>query len=64
MSEMKIGEKYNWSGQRESLIYLGYNWSGNGYWHQFAKVETPDVIWCEVLGSDLQMIEKTTTEQI
>lgn len=57
--EMKIGGRYNWIGQDERLIYLGWNWSGNGYWHQFAKVEEPDVIWCEVVTSDLGMFEET-----
>lgn len=56
---MKIGGKYNWKGQPEQLIYLGQNWSSNGYWHQFAKVESPEVVWCEVLSSDLHTIEET-----
>ena len=58
---MNIGGKYNWKGQFERLVYLGHNWSGNGYWHQFAKVESPDVVWCEVLESDLHFFEETTT---
>ena len=56
---MKLGGLYNWKQQREHLIYLGHNWSGNGYWHQFALVESPDVVWCEVLNVDLHMIEET-----
>lgn len=56
---MNIGENYNWKGQPEMLVYLGHNWSGNGYWHQFAKVDDPSVVWCEVLESDLHMIEKS-----
>jgi len=56
---LQIGEKYNWKQQPERLVYLGNNFSGNGYWHQFAKVETPTVVWCEVLDSELTMIEKT-----
>ena len=61
---MEIGKKYNWKNQPERLVYLGYNWSGNGYWHQFAKIEPGDVchseaVWCEVLDSDLKMIEET-----
>ena len=55
----QIGGKYNWKGQPERLVYLGKNWSGNGYWHQFAKAEIPDVVWCEVLDHDLPMIEET-----
>ncbi len=56
---MKIGNKYNWKHQSERLIYLGHNFSGNGYWHQFAKVELPEVVWCEVLETDLRMLEET-----
>lgn len=56
---MKIGGYYNWYGQSERLVYLGRNWSGNGYWHQFAKVESPTIVWCEILDSDLHMIEET-----
>jgi hypothetical protein len=57
--ELKLikGKKYNWINQPERLIYLGNNWSGNGYWHQFAKVETPTEVWCECLDSDLSCIE-------
>jgi hypothetical protein len=55
-----IGGRYNWRGQPERLIYMGRNWSGNGYWHQFAKVESPGVVWCEVTDADLRMLEATT----
>lgn len=56
---MKIGGRYNWKNQPERLIYLGHNWSGDGYWHQFAKVDAPDVVWCEVKTYDLQSFEET-----
>ena len=56
---MVIGGRYNWKRQDERLIYMGRNWSGNGFWHQFTKAEEPDVIWCEVLDSDLSMLEAT-----
>lgn len=56
---MKLGGKYNWVNQPERLIYLGNNWSSNGYWHQFAKVESPEIVWCEVLDEDLNGIEET-----
>ena len=59
ISEMVLGNKYNWKSQPERLIYLGCNWSGNGYWHQFAKVESPSIVWSEVLDSELFMIEET-----
>lgn len=56
---MKIGKKYNWKNQPERLIYLGNNWSGDGYWHQFALVEDPKEVWSECLDSDLKGIEET-----
>ena len=59
MIDLVKGKKYNYKHQRERLVYLGYNWSGNGYWHQFAKVDDPGVIWNECLDSDLHMIEAT-----
>lgn len=60
---LKFGNKYNWKYQPERLIYKGYNFSGNGYWHQFAKVESPGVVWCEVQTADLAMIEETKEQQ-
>jgi hypothetical protein len=56
--DMIVGNKYKWKCGPEILTYLGYNWSGNGYWHQFALVEKPDEVWCEVLGCDLHMLEE------
>lgn len=56
---MNIGDKYNWPGQPERLAYLGRNRSGNGYWHQFEKVDEPGIVWCEVTDSDLHMLEET-----
>jgi hypothetical protein len=49
------GNKYNWVNQDERLVYLGKS----GCWHQFAKVEYPEIVWCEVLTSDLDNIEET-----
>jgi len=57
--ELIIGGKYNWKHQPERLVYLGRNWSGNGYWHQFALVDKPEIIWCEVVTDDLRMFEET-----
>ena len=56
---MKVGGKYNWKSQPEHLIYLGFNFSGDGFWHQFALVGIPDAVWCEVKGTDLHMLEET-----
>jgi hypothetical protein len=56
---MNKGSIYNWKDDKErKLIYLGYNWSGNGMWHQFELVTNPGKIWCEVLDSDLHMLEE------
>ena len=58
------GEKYNWIHQKERLIYLGLNFSGNGFWHQFAKVETPSEVWSECQPTDLLNIERTTQDAL
>lgn len=55
MSEFIIGNKYNWKNQTERLVFLGVE----GAWYQFALVQHPDVIWCEVLSSDLHNIESS-----
>ena len=57
--DMQVGKDYNFKRQAERLIYLGRNWSGNGYWHQFALKEKPGAVWAEILDSDLRMIEET-----
>ena len=57
--QMKIGGYYNWRNQPERLIYLGRNWSGNGFWHQFALIDKPNEVWSEILDADLQSIEET-----
>ena len=55
-SEIVIGGRYNWEHQKERLVYLGENLSGNGYWHQFANIKLGSEVWCEVLDSELKMI--------
>lgn len=52
---MLRGDKYNWKNQEERLVYLGKD----GWWHQFALVDEPHKVWCEVLDRDLHMLEKT-----
>ena len=61
--EFKKGGRYNWVNQKERLIYLGHNWSGNGYWHQFALVEEPNKVWCEVQDEQLNSFEATPEEK-
>jgi len=52
---VKIGGKYNWVNQPERLIYIGQEYP----WHQFEKVDEPGKVWCEVLDSDMRMLEET-----
>lgn len=54
-----IGGKYNWKNQAERLIYMGLCEPRNGHWHQFALIESPTVVWCEVLPDDLDKLEVT-----
>lgn len=57
---MKRGGFYNWKHDRKTrLVYLGNNFSGNGFWHQFAKVESPNEVWCEIKAPELDLIEET-----
>ena len=59
VTDMVVGNNYNFQYQKDHLIYLGNNWSGNGYWHQFAKVDEPTIVWAEALGSELHLLEET-----
>ena len=62
--KMIIGNKYNWKFDSTNvLVYLGKNWSGNGYWHQFEKVNEPGVVWCEVTDAEIPMFEETQERQ-
>jgi len=60
--DLVIGDKYHWIGQEERLVYLGHNWSGNGFWYQFALVTEPTVVWSECLCMDLENLTKTREE--
>lgn len=55
----EIGKRYNWKNQKERLIYIGTEIS-NGLWYQFAKIDKPNTVWCEVREKDLHMIEETS----
>lgn len=57
MIKPTLNRLYKWKHQHEILAYLGYSFSGNGYWHQFARIEKPAVVWCEVLPSQLESFE-------
>jgi hypothetical protein len=56
---LQIGGRYNWKNQPERLIYMGLCEPRNGRWHQFAKVDVPNVCWCEVTDDDLSSFEAT-----
>jgi hypothetical protein len=59
-NEMIKGQTYHWTHDPHTrLTYIGNNWSGNGYWHQFEKVSDPGSVWCEILDSELPLIVKS-----
>lgn len=53
--KMIVGKKYNMINEPERLVYLGKQ----GRWNQFAKIESPSVLWLEVQDGGLCMLEKT-----
>lgn len=61
--ELEFNKSYNFIGQHEKLSYMGCNYSGNGYWHQFEKISKPGVVWSELQDSDLDMIELTKKDK-
>lgn len=52
-----IGNKYKWKYENVILIYVGQS----GCWSQFA-LESTGKLWCEVLGSDLRMMEEVQND--
>lgn len=64
--ELEKGGRYNWKDQPERLIYLGTSHypMDRRTWYQFAKVEQPDVVWSEVLESELHFFEETTVANV
>lgn len=53
-----IGQFYNWKHQQYLLVYVGCPLTGGSRgWHQFRKVGDPRPVWCEVLPSDLPLLE-------
>lgn len=57
--KFNIGDKCNWVGQPERLVYLGLGTGVCRGWHQFARVESPHRVWCEVRPEDLDNMELT-----
>ena len=56
---MVIGNKYNWKNQPERLVFIGSYGQRDATWYQFAKVENPAKVWCELIERDLHMLEET-----
>ncbi|MCU7962372.1 hypothetical protein ACRN98_22280 [Shewanella oncorhynchi] len=54
MMALILGDTYQFKGGREQIIYVG----DYGSWHQFELKGEVGVIWCELLDSDLHLIEK------
>jgi hypothetical protein len=61
--ELVVDGKYNFIGQPERLVYIGENWSGNGYWHQFEKVSEAGV-WCEMQDAEISLLEATKDDSV
>lgn len=59
-ADLVKGRHYRWKHDAvNTMVYMGHNWSGNGYWHQFERISQPGVIWCEITSRELEMIEET-----
>ena len=58
MLNLAIGDRCKFKYGTDDLTYVGYNLSGNGYWHQFELTDKPGVVWSEVTASDLNLLEK------
>lgn len=61
MIKFNRGDFCNWKSQPERLVYLGTkSYRGDSRtWYQFALVDKPEAVWCEVLEQDLEGIEHT-----
>ena len=51
---LAVSETYQFKGGQEKIVYVGKQ----GNWHQFELEGKASVIWCELLDSDLHLIEK------
>ena len=58
-SSLVKGNNYNWIGQPERLVYVGRTFCQREFWYQFALVDKPEEVWCEVLQSQLDQFEET-----
>jgi hypothetical protein len=55
-----INNGYNFVHQSEKLLYMGKE----GRWHQFTLTASPHSVWCELLDSDLHLIEETKSSYV
>ena len=64
INQLEIGKQYCWNHEPwKALVYLGNNWSGNGYWHQFALADDPEQkVWCEITDKELPLIREIKIE--
>jgi len=60
--DLKKGQFYRYIGDDTKLKYIGKNWSGNGYWHQFYGAREDGVVWSVLSDADLHMIEEWKDE--
>ena len=58
LEDMVRGNNYRYIGTPQKLVYLGKNFSGNGFWHQFALVKEPKKVWAEITDNELHLIEE------
>jgi hypothetical protein len=54
--DLELGKLYKFRADENELKYIGNNWSGNGYWHQFEK-DGYDGVWCELANNEIRLIE-------
>ena len=51
--DLKFGNKYKFKCQDDTLIFIGKQ----GLWNQFERENEIGIVWCEILDSDLYLIE-------
>lgn len=59
--DLHKGKLYNFKNQPERLVFVGRKFypGDQRTWFQFAKVESPDEVWSEILQADLHLVEET-----
>ncbi len=63
-ADLVLGGRYNWKNQPERLVYLGVQRYPDRPWHQFARVDQLDKVWCEVTDSDLESFEASAPDNV